>query len=61
MLYQSTRNNQEQISASSAILRGIAPDGGLYMLNSFEGLGFEWEKTLSMTTLEIAEYVLSTL
>ncbi len=61
MLYQSTRNNQEQISASSAILRGIAPDGGLYMLKSFKELDFDWEKTLSMTTLEIAEYVLSTL
>ncbi len=61
MLYQSTRNNNEQISASSAILRGIAPDGGLYMLNSFKDLDFDWEKTLSMSTLEIAEYVLSTL
>ena len=44
MLYQSTRNNNEQISASGAILRGIAPDGGLYMLNSFEGLDFDWKK-----------------
>ncbi len=61
MLYQSTRNNEEQISASAAILRGIAPDGGLYMLNSFNELNFEWKKTLSMSTLEIAEYVLSSL
>lgn len=61
MLYQSTRSKTEAISSAEAILRGIAPDGGLYMPCSLAECDFDWEKTLSMTTLEIAEYVLSAL
>jgi hypothetical protein len=32
MLYQSTRNNDLTATGPEAILRGIAPDGGLYMI-----------------------------
>ncbi len=31
MKYVSTRNTAEKISASQAIVRGLAPDGGLYV------------------------------
>ena len=31
MRYVSTRNGSEAVSASQAIIRGIAPDGGLYV------------------------------
>lgn len=61
MFYQSTRNEQETASPSAAVLKGIAPDGGLYILNDLKSLGFDWERTLSMSTLEIAEYILGTL
>ena len=32
MQYQSTRESRHTASAAQAILQGIAPDGGLYML-----------------------------
>jgi hypothetical protein len=32
MLYQSTRNKNLTATGPQAILRGIAPDGGLYMI-----------------------------
>ncbi|MBR1627767.1 MAG: hypothetical protein IJ679_00685, partial [Lachnospiraceae bacterium] len=31
MEYISTRNKNERATASQAILKGLAPDGGLYM------------------------------
>ncbi len=61
MYYQSTRSNSEKITAANAILRGIAPDGGLYMPENLKCIDFDWQKTLSMSTLEIAEYVMSSL
>ena len=29
--YVSTRDNNDKVTASQAILRGLAPDGGLYV------------------------------
>lgn len=58
---QSTRNASLTASPSMAVLQGIAPDGGLYILPSFDSISFDWEKTLSATTLEIAEMVLNAL
>ena len=42
ILYSSTRGDKGRIRASEAILRGLAPDGGLYVPDSIPGL----EKTL---------------
>ncbi len=61
MFYQSTRNNQEKATPSSAILKGIAPDGGLYMLSDFSKLNFNWENAMGLETLEMAEYILGAL
>ena len=38
MIYHSTRNNKYTASASEAILKGIAPDGGLYVPQSIPKL-----------------------
>lgn len=38
MLYFSTRNEKEKVSASQAIARGLAPDGGLYVPESLPKL-----------------------
>lgn len=38
MLYFSTRNEKEKVSASRAIARGLAPDGGLYVPESLPKL-----------------------
>lgn len=35
MMYVSTRDGKQEISASQAIIRGLAPDGGLYVPTSF--------------------------
>lgn len=39
MKFVSTRNASIQVSASEAILQGLAPDGGLYVPESFPSLG----------------------
>ena len=36
MMFYSTRNKQHQVSIETAITNGIAPDGGLYMPETFE-------------------------
>ncbi len=38
MQYRSTRNNTEPVGASDAIMQGLAPDGGLYIPESFPSL-----------------------
>ena len=61
MNYQSTRNNNEISTPSAAILKGIAPDGGLYILRDIANIDFDPKKTLNMSTIEIAQYVLGSL
>ena len=39
MQYFSTRGLNEKISAAEAIIRGLAPDGGLYVPESFPHIG----------------------
>ena len=36
MNYQSTRNHGLTAASTAAVLRGIAPDGGLYILKDFQ-------------------------
>ena len=38
MLYHSTRNKNGAVDASQAILSGLAPDGGLYMMDRIPSL-----------------------
>ena len=61
MLYQSTRNRSNTATASQAILRGIAPDGGLYMLPDVSNNPFPMDKITGMTALDISVAVLSRL
>ncbi len=46
MLYSSTRGHNEAVSASKAILKGIAPDGGLYMPQSIPQIDGAFLKSL---------------
>ena len=41
MKYFSTRGSAERVSAAEAIIRGLAPDGGLYVPESFPELALE--------------------
>ncbi len=59
MYYQSTRNNQNIESPKNAVLKGIADDGGLYILKGFKNINFDWKNTLKKDTFSIATDVLS--
>lgn len=61
MIYQSTRNNNEKVNSAQAIVKGIASDGGLYMLKDFSLLNFDYKSVLNLTTMETAEKVLHAL
>jgi threonine synthase len=53
MEYISTRNKKNRVSASTAILSGIAPDGGLYVPEAFPA--FSRDDLLSMTKTGYSE------
>ncbi len=61
MNYQSTRNCALTAVSTAAVLRGIAPDGGLYILKDFSALDFDWRTALEKDTLGMAKDILSVL
>ena len=58
MLYQSTRNNELTATGPQAILRGIAPDGGLYMIPDFSEVSLDWKALLELDTIPMAAKIL---
>ena len=58
VMYKSTRNKKERVSASQAILKGLAEDGGLYVPETIPSFDIEWEKLSSMTYQETAYEVM---
>lgn len=60
MHYQSTRSNMTATPAE-AVLRGIAPDGGLYVMPVSEPLDFDWQDCLRQNALGMAARILSRL
>jgi threonine synthase len=62
VLYESTRGAKERITSSNAILRGIAPDGGLYVPDFFAKFSVsEIEEMVNKSYNERAYMVLSRL
>ena len=59
MFYYSSRNKNIKTSSSDAILRGIAPDGGLYLPENFDEAKVCLEKIIEMTSNEISAEILS--
>ncbi len=57
--YKSTRGNGETISASEAILKGLADDGGLYVPTAVPELGIELSELAKMNYREVAYLVMS--
>lgn len=55
--YNSTRNHMEKITAPEAILRGIAPDGGLYIRSNVPQISPE--EVADADFLKLAEKILS--
>ena len=51
MQYQSTRDKNLKASSAQAILNGLAPDGGLYTMPSFDEVKFDYTTVLNMDTM----------
>lgn len=60
MKYQSTRNATLTATPSQAVLQGLAPDGGLYVLPDLK-LNFDWQSVLALEPLGVAAKILSAL
>lgn len=58
LLYKSTRSSEESVTASQAILKGLAEDGGLYVPERIPVLDIEIEALSKMTYQEIAYEVM---
>lgn len=56
--YISTRGDKETVTASQAILRGIAPDGGLYVPDKFPKLDKSLEELSVLNYREVAYEVM---
>ena len=58
MLYKSTRDEKNQVSASQAILQGLASDGGLYVPADMPKLHLDFEELAKKSYQEVAVFVL---
>ncbi len=61
MMYQSTRDHRLAASSTRAVLDGIAPDGGLYILDDLTALDFDWRSVLELDTMEMSARILASL
>lgn len=58
MLYKSTRNNENLVTSSSAILQGLAEDGGLFVPTSLPEYELDWNILKNYSYQEMAYFVL---
>lgn len=58
LLYKSTRDDKKTVTASEAILKGLADDGGLFMPVSIPKLDVSMQALKDMTYQETAYYVM---
>ncbi|MCD6435178.1 MAG: threonine synthase [Clostridiales bacterium] len=58
LYYSSTRSNEEKLTFSEAVIRGIAPDGGLYVPSEFSEFDIFNKDNLRLSYQEIAKKVL---
>lgn len=56
--YESTRNSSLKKSASKAVLKGIADDGGLFVMRDLDNKKIDIETLLGKSYMEIAEIIL---
>ena len=59
MIYHSTRCSAQTVDSAQAVLSGLAPDGGLYVPESFPA--FDAEKCLSLDTMGMASMIIGAL
>ena len=58
LFYKSTRNSNMNVTASEAILKGLAPDGGLYVPSKLPKLDVAFDELKDMTYQETAYMVM---
>ena len=58
LLYSSTRNSEKKITASQAILKGLADDGGLFVPESIPALDVSIEELSKMSYQQVAYEVM---
>ena len=58
LLYRSTRSADVKVTASQAILKGLAADGGLYVPESIPALDVSLEELAGMDYREVAYEVM---
>lgn len=61
MQYQSTRDKNLKAGSAQAVLNGLAPDGGLYTMPSFDEVKFDYTTVLNMDTMSMSTKILSKL
>ena len=61
MQYQSTRDHNLRSSSAQAVLNGLAPDGGLYTMPSFDEARFDYHEVLDLDTFSMSAKILSKL
>lgn len=59
LIYESTRNADEKVTASQAILKGLANDGGLFVPSKIPALAVDFDELAKMTYQETAYAVMS--
>ena len=57
--YYSSRNVNDKVSFSTGVTRGLSPNGGLYVPDSFASINIFDEKYLKMSYQELAVDILS--
>ena len=58
LMYSSTRNKNEKVTASQAILKGLATDGGLFVPDEIPALDVSIEELAGMSYQETAYAVM---
>ena len=59
MMYQSTRGSEKKVNSAQAVLKGLADDGGLYMMEKLPE--FDAQACLAKDTKGMAKQILATL
>ena len=61
MQYLSTRSHDEKATSAEAVLRGLAPDGGLYVPEAIPAAGLSEEALLSLDQYALTAHILKKL
>ena len=59
LVYQSTRDEKNRVTASQAILQGLATDGGLFSPITYPQVDLDFAKLKYASYQEVANFILS--